>query len=56
VRGLPKPAWIRTKLPTEMKFKEIRNLIQREGLHTVCEEAFCPNIAECWESGTATFS
>ena len=55
MRGLPKPAWIRTKLPTEMKFKEIKNLIQREGLHTVCEEAFCPNIAECWESGTATF-
>ena len=55
MRGKPKPTWIKTKLPTEMKFKEIRTLLQREGLHTVCEEAFCPNRAECWESGTATF-
>jgi len=55
VRGTPKPTWIKTKLPTEMKFKEIRTLLQREGLHTVCDEAFCPNRTECWESGTATF-
>jgi len=55
VRGKPKPNWIRTKFPTEIKFKEIRTLLQREGLHTVCEEAFCPNRTECWESGTATF-
>lgn len=33
----------------------VQQLIERQGLHTVCEEAFCPNIAECWESGTATF-
>jgi len=55
VRGKPKPSWIRAKLPTETKFKEIRSLLQREGLHTVCEEAFCPNRTECWEAGTATF-
>ena len=55
MKGKPKPTWIRSKLPTEQKFKEIRNLLQREGLHTVCEEAFCPNRTECWESGTATF-
>lgn len=55
MRGKPKPNWIRTKFPTEIKFKEIRTLLQREGLHTVCEEAFCPNRTECWESGTATF-
>ena len=55
MRGTPKPNWIKTKLPTEMKFKEIRKLLQREGLHTVCDEAFCPNRTECWESGTATF-
>ena len=55
VKGKQKPAWIRSKLPTEKKFKEIRVLLQREGLHTVCEEAFCPNRTECWESGTATF-
>ncbi len=55
MRGTPKPSWIRVKLPTEMKFKEIKTLLQREGLHTVCEKAFCPNRTECWESGTATF-
>ncbi len=55
VKGKQKPAWIRSKLPTEKKFKEVRNLLRREGLHTVCEEAFCPNRTECWESGTATF-
>jgi len=55
VRGIQKPNWIRVKLPSEMKFKEIRTLLQKKGLHTVCEEAFCPNITECWESGTATF-
>ncbi len=51
----PKPTWIRTKLPTNEKFKEIKAILQENRLHTVCEEAFCPNCAECWESGTATF-
>ena len=55
MKGSSKPAWIRAKLPTEMKFKEINSLLQRHGLHTVCTEAFCPNRTECWEYGTATF-
>ena len=55
MKGSSKPDWIRAKLPTETKFKEVNNLIKNQGLHTVCEEAFCPNRTECWESGTATF-
>jgi len=55
VKGSSKPEWIRAKLPTEIKFKEVNKLLKDQGLHTVCEEAFCPNRTECWESGTATF-
>jgi lipoic acid synthetase len=55
VKGSSKPEWIRAKLPTDTKFKEINKLINDQGLHTVCKEAFCPNRTECWESGTATF-
>ncbi len=55
MKGSSKPAWIRAKLPTNIKFKEVYRLISDQGLHTVCTEAFCPNRTECWESGTATF-
>jgi lipoic acid synthetase len=55
VRETPKPSWIRTKLPTKMKFRHIKTLLSTTGLRTICEEALCPNHAECWESGTATF-
>ncbi|NHJ02014.1 MAG: lipoyl synthase [Candidatus Heimdallarchaeota archaeon] len=51
----PKPTWIRSKLPTKAKFKEIKSILKNNQLHTVCEEALCPNWTECWESGTATF-
>jgi len=50
-----KPEWIRSRMPTGEKFKFISNLCRELNLHTVCEEAACPNIAECWGSGTATF-
>ncbi len=50
-----KPDWIRTKLKTGPAFSEIRNLVAAEGLHTVCQEAGCPNIYECWEDREATF-
>ncbi|MFX0085970.1 MAG: lipoyl synthase [Candidatus Hodarchaeota archaeon] len=50
-----KPRWLKTKLPTKTKFKTIKKMLNKQNLHTVCEEAFCPNHAECWESGTATF-
>jgi lipoic acid synthetase len=55
VKGSSKPTWIRAKLPTETKFKEVNSLLRKQDLHTVCKEAFCPNRTECWESGTATF-
>src|ERR1700748_2202833 len=50
-----KPPWIKTKLRTGPEYTQLKNLVRREGLHTVCEEAGCPNIYECWEDREATF-
>ncbi len=50
-----KPDWIRTRASMGPQFGELRQLVRREGLHTVCEEAGCPNIFECWEDREATF-
>jgi lipoic acid synthetase len=50
-----KPPWIKTKLRTGPEYTELKSLVRREGLHTVCEEAGCPNIYECWEDREATF-
>ncbi|HVB27210.1 MAG TPA: lipoyl synthase [Mycobacteriales bacterium] len=50
-----KPEWIKTRLRTGPEFTALRDLVRREGLHTVCEEAGCPNIYECWEDREATF-
>lgn len=50
-----KPAWIRTTAHTGPAFRELKALVKREGLHTVCEAAGCPNIYECWEDREATF-
>ncbi|XVQ06798.1 lipoyl synthase [Spirillospora sp. CA-255316] len=50
-----KPPWIRTRIRTGPGFAELRELVRHEGLHTVCEEAACPNIVECWEGREATF-
>jgi lipoyl synthase len=50
-----KPPWIKTRLRTGPEYTELKQLVQREGLHTVCEEAGCPNIFECWEDREATF-
>src|SRR3954462_10299272 len=50
-----KPDWIKTRLRTGPQFTELKDLVKREGLHTVCEEAGCPNIFECWEDREATF-
>ncbi len=50
-----KPAWIKTRLRTGPEFTQLQSLVRREGLHTVCEEAGCPNIYECWEDREATF-
>src|SRR5947207_8063796 len=50
-----KPPWIKTRLRTGPSYTELKTLVRREGLHTVCEEAGCPNIFECWEDREATF-
>ena len=50
-----KPEWIKTKLRTGPEFNSLQSLVKREGLHTVCQEAGCPNIYECWEDREATF-
>ena len=50
-----KPEWIKTRLRTGPQYTELKQLVRREGLHTVCEEAGCPNIFECWEDREATF-
>lgn len=52
---LKKPEWIRARLPTSKKFFEIKSIVREQKLHTVCEEASCPNIGECFSKGTATF-
>ncbi|MDF7675566.1 lipoyl synthase [Neisseriaceae bacterium ESL0693] len=52
---LKKPSWIRARLPSSQKFFEIKNIVREQKLHTVCEEASCPNIGECFSKGTATF-
>ena len=51
----PKPAWLKARAPGGPTYERLRRLMRDEGLHTVCEEARCPNIGECWNSGTATF-
>ncbi len=52
---LPKPAWIRTKMPTGKKIQHIKKILREHQLSSVCEEAQCPNLAECFQQGTATF-
>ena len=51
---LPKPAWIRVRAPIAHAFDETREVLRAHRLHTVCEEASCPNIGECWEKRHAT--
>jgi lipoic acid synthetase len=50
-----KPPWIKTRVRTGPAYTELKSLVSREGLHTVCQEAGCPNIFECWEDREATF-
>jgi len=52
---LAKPEWIRVRLGQGQRFQEIKNILREHRLHTVCEEATCPNIGECFGKGTATF-
>ena len=50
-----KPAWLRLNYSFTPKFKEVKSIVKENHLKTVCEEAMCPNISECWSNGTATF-
>ena len=52
---LRKPDWIRVKAPVSRGYAETQRIVRENGLHTVCEEAGCPNIGECWEKKHATF-
>ncbi len=51
----PRPPWLKVRFPAGDNFERLRTLMRGEQLHTVCEEARCPNIGECWSRGTATF-
>jgi lipoic acid synthetase len=53
--AMRKPEWIRMKVPDSARFQEIKQVLRDNKLHTVCEEASCPNIGECFSGGTATF-
>jgi len=55
VNRIPKPKWLRVKLPTGESYKKVRGLVSEHKLHTICESGNCPNMGECWGEGTATF-
>ena len=50
-----KPEWLKVRSPGGSEYLRLKGLMRSQALHTVCEEAGCPNIGECWEAGTATF-
>ena len=52
---LRRPSWIRVRAPSGETYQQLQTLMRAKALHTVCEEAMCPNMGECWGSGTATF-
>jgi lipoic acid synthetase len=51
----PRPEWLKVRIPSGENYSRLINIMREHDLHTVCEEARCPNVAECWNSGTATF-
>src|SRR5690348_17801610 len=51
----PKPPWLKVRFPGGPNYVRLKELMRTQRLHTVCEEAHCPNVGECWEAGTATF-
>ena len=53
--GKSKPKWLRVKLPTGKKYTQLRGLVDKYDLHTICTSGSCPNMGECWGEGTATF-
>ncbi len=53
--GIPRPPWLKVRAPGGPNYQDLRALVARQRLHTVCESARCPNIGDCWERRTATF-
>ena len=54
-KHLKKPDWLKVRLPGGKNFSGIKDIIESRGLHTICSSGNCPNMAECWNAGTATF-
>lgn len=54
-KHIPKPAWLKIKLPDAYEYAGLKNRLNTHKLHTICESGQCPNIGECWKAGTATF-
>jgi lipoyl synthase len=55
IAGSPKPPWLKVKAPGSPNYLRLKRLVREQQLHTICEEALCPNIGECWQQLTATF-
>lgn len=55
VERTPKPPWLKARIPSGANYLRLATLMRDQELHTVCEEARCPNLGECWEAGAATF-
>ena len=55
IPSLKKPSWLKVKAEFNPNFHKVKEQVQSKQLYTVCEEAHCPNISECWSAGTATF-
>ena len=53
--SVAKPKWLRVKLPIGQKYTELRGLVDKYSLNTICTSGSCPNMGECWGEGTATF-
>ena len=54
-KRVAKPKWLRVKLPVGKKYTELRGLVDKYKLNTICASGSCPNMGECWGEGTATF-
>ena len=54
-RPEPRPDWLKVRLPRGERYFGLKTLVKEQNLNTVCEDARCPNIGECWGAGTATF-
>lgn len=55
IQTVKKPSWLKVKFPSESNFFRVSHILKKEGLHTICQSAKCPNISECWSKRTATF-